>query len=208
MNKVLVVDDHPFIRSAVKVILKQEGFVVIAEAENGAEAVRLAQLHRPALIILDISMPKFDGLKVINRIVSLELPCKILVLTSQPVEFFAMRCMRAGASGFVSKAEDIDALAKAVKVIMSGHTFFPDLAGSSVRKSDIETTELEMLQSLSDREIAVLQHLARGMSNKEISELMLLSYKTVSTYKIRLVEKLNVKSLVFLADFAKRHNLI
>ncbi|ROL81470.1 DNA-binding response regulator [Pseudomonas protegens] len=208
MHKVLVVDDHPFIRSAVKALLKQEGFVVVAEADNGADAVRLAQLHRPALIILDISMPTFDGLKVINRVAGLGLPCKILVLTSQAVEFFAMRCMRAGASGFVSKGDDIEELAKAAKVIMSGYTFFPDLAGNSVRKSDVEITEIEILQSLSDREITVLQYLARGMSNKEISDVMLLSYKTVSTYKIRLVEKLKVKSLVFLADFAKRHNLI
>lgn len=208
MNKVLIVDDHPFIRSAVKVLMKQEGFDVVAEADNGADAVRLAQLHRPTLIILDISMPLFDGLKAINRIAALGLPCKILVLTSQSVEFFAMRCMRAGASGFVSKEDEIEELAKATKVIMSGYTFFPDLARNSVRKSDVEITEVEILQSLSDRELTVLQYLARGMSNKEISDVMLLSYKTVSTYKIRLIEKLKVKSLVFLADFAKRHNLI
>ena len=208
MNKVLIVDDHPFIRSAVKVLMKQDGFDVVAEADNGADAVRLAQLHRPSLIILDISMPLFDGLKAINRIAALGLPCKILVLTSQSAEFFAMRCMRAGASGFVSKEDEIEELAKAAKVIMSGYTFFPDLARNSVRKSDVEITEVEILQSLSDRELTVLQYLARGMSNKEISDIMLLSYKTVSTYKIRLIEKLKVKSLVFLADFAKRHNLI
>jgi two-component system response regulator EvgA len=208
MHKLLVVDDHPFIRSAVRALLQKEGFIVVAEAGNGADAVRLAQSHRPALIILDIAMPTFDGLKVISRVAALGLPCKILVLTSQSVEFFAMRCMRAGASGFVSKGDDMEELVKAAKLIMSGYTFFPDLSGSSVRKTDIEITESEMLQSLSDRELAVLQYLARGMSNKEISDLMQLSYKTVSTYKIRLVEKLNVKSLVLLADFAKRNNLI
>ena len=91
---------------------------------------------------------------------------------------------------------------------MDGYTFFPNLATSSVRRSDVETTDLELIQTLSDRELTILQQLAMGLSNKEIGDSMLLSNKTISTYKTRLIEKLNVKSVVYLADFAKRNNLI
>lgn len=208
MLKAMVVDDHPFIRSSVKMLLKQENFNVVAEADNGADAVQLAREHAPDLIVLDIGMPKLDGLEVISRICGLGLSSKILVLTSQSALFYSMRCMKAGAAGFISKTNDINELIKAIKAVMDGYTFFPNLASSSVRRSDIEATELDLIQTLSDRELTILQQLANGLSNKEIGEAMLLSNKTISTYKTRLIEKLNVKSVVYLADFAKRNNLI
>ncbi|WEK07347.1 MAG: response regulator transcription factor [Candidatus Pseudomonas colombiensis] len=208
MYKALVVDDHPFIRSAVKMLLKQEQFDVVAEADNGADAVQLAREHAPDLIILDIAMPKLDGLEVISRLSTLGLPSKILVLTSQPALLYSMRCMKAGAAGYISKTNDLDELVKAITAIMSGYTFFPNLATSSVRRSDVEATDLELIQRLSDRELTILQQLSNGLSNKEIGDAMLISNKTVSTYKTRLIEKLNVKSVVYLADFAKRNNLI
>ncbi|MCT8945756.1 response regulator [Pseudomonas iridis] len=208
MFKAMVVDDHPFIRSSVKMLLKQENFDVVAEADNGADAVQMAREHAPDLIVLDIGMPKLDGLEVISRISALGLSSKILVLTSQSAQFYSMRCMKAGAAGFISKTNDINELIKAIKAVMDGYTFFPNLAGSSVRRSDVEATELDLIQTLSDRELTILQQLANGLSNKEIGEAMLLSNKTVSTYKTRLIEKLNVKSVVYLADFAKRNHLV
>ncbi|NCE90618.1 response regulator transcription factor [Pseudomonas sp. L13] len=208
MHKAIVVDDHPFIRSSVKMLLQQEGFDVVGEADNGANALQLVRDHTPALVVLDITMPKLDGLEVISRIVSLGVPCKVLVLTSQSAQFYSMRCMKAGAAGFISKTNGLEELVKAIKAIMDGYTFFPNLATSSVRRSDIETTDLELIQTLSDRELMILQQLAKGMSNKEIGDSMLLSNKTISTYKTRLIEKLNVKSVVYLADFANRNNLI
>lgn len=208
MLKAIVVDDHPFIRSSVKMLLKQEHFEVVAEADNGADAVQLAREHAPDLIILDIAMPKLDGLEVISRISALGLSSKILVLTSQSALFYSMRCMKAGAAGYISKTNDLDELIKAIKAVMDGYTFFPNLATSSVRRSDVDATDLELIQSLSDRELAILQQLSNGLSNKEIGDAMLLSNKTVSTYKARLTEKLKVKSVVYLADFAKRNNLV
>lgn len=208
MHKAIVVDDHPFIRSAVKMLLRNEKFELVAEADNGADAVRLVREHAPELVVLDINIPKLDGLEVISRISALGLSSKILVLTSQPELLYSMRCMRAGAAGFISKTNDLEELVKAIKVIMSGYTFFPNLATSSVRLSDSETTDLQLIQTLSDRELTILQQLANGLSNKQIGEAMLLSNKTISTYKSRLIEKLKVKSVVYLADFAKRNNLI
>ena len=208
MFKAMVVDDHPFIRSSVKMLLKQENFDVVAEADNGADAVQMAREHAPDLIVLDIGMPKLDGLEVISRISALGLSSKILVLTSQSAQFYSMRCMKAGAAGFISKTNDINELIKAIKAVMDGYTFFPNLAGSSVRRSDVEATELDLIQTLSDRELTILQQLANGLSNKEIGEAMLLSNKTVSTYKTRMMAKLGLGSLVLLREFAKRNHLI
>ncbi|MDI2591061.1 response regulator transcription factor [Pseudomonas sp. 681] len=208
MHRALVVDDHPFIRATVKLLLEHERFEVVAEADNGADAVQLARKHDPELILLDIAMPSLDGLEVLSRISALKLSSKILVLTSQSAAFYAMRCMKAGAAGYISKTDELDELSKAIKALMAGYTFFPNLAGNSVRRIDIDSTELEMIRGLSDRELTILQQLARGLSNKEIGDAMLLSNKTVSTYKTRLIEKLNVKSVVYLADFAKRNSLI
>lgn len=208
MFKALVVDDHPFIRASVKMLLKQEGFGDVHEADNGVDAVQMAREHEPDLIILDIAMPRMDGMEVISRIRGLELNCKILVLTSQSPLFYSKRCMKAGAAGYFSKINDLAELVKAIKAVMSGYTYFPNLANSSVRTSDIDATDLDLIQSLSDRELTILQQLSLGFSNKEIGDALLLSNKTVSTYKTRLIEKLRVKSVVYLADFARRNNLI
>jgi two-component system, NarL family, response regulator EvgA len=208
MLKAIIVDDHPFIRSTVRMLLQQQHFDVVAEADNGADAVQQAREHSPDLLILDIAMPKLDGLEVISRISALKLSCKVLVLTSQPAQVYSMRCMRAGAAGFLSKTNELGELVKAIKIVMDGYTFFPNLNNSSLARIDTQATDQALIQSLSDRELTILQQLASGMSNKEIGDAMLLSNKTVSTYKTRLIEKLNVKSVVYLADFAKRNNLL
>ncbi|NMY86536.1 response regulator transcription factor [Pseudomonas sp. WS 5411] len=208
MHKALIVDDHPFIRATVRALLERDQFEVIGEADNGADALQMARQYEPELILLDIAMPSLDGLEVISRISALKLSSKILVLTAQSAAFYAMRCIKAGAAGYISKTDELSELSKAIKALMAGYTYFPNLAGNSVRRSDIDSTELEMIRGLSDRELIILQQLARGMSNKEIGDAMLLSNKTVSTYKARLIEKLNVKSVVYLADFAKRNHVI
>ncbi|HBP0288013.1 TPA: response regulator transcription factor [Pseudomonas aeruginosa] len=208
MIKALIVDDHSFIRASVKMLLKAEQIEVVAEADNGVEALHLARIHVPNLVVLDISMPLLDGMEVISRLCALNLPIKILVLTSLEAAFYAQRCMMIGASGYVSKSSNLDELVRAVKVIMNGYSYFPVLASSSVRLVDNQMSEHQLIQQLSNRELAILQQLARGFTNKEIGDAMLLSNKTVSTYKTRLIEKLKVKSVVYLADFAKRNNLI
>lgn len=208
MLKAMIVDDHPFIRSTVKMILNSEKFEVVAEAGNGSDAVQLAREHKPELILLDISMPKLDGLTVLGRLSAVNPAAKTIVLTSLCPTFYSRRCMNAGAAAYVSKTDDLSELVRAISVVMSGYTFFPNLTINSVRKSDVWATELKLIHSLSERELVVFQQLARGMSNKQIGEDMLLSSKTISTYKARVIEKLNVSSLVHLADIARRNDLI
>lgn len=208
MSSALVVDDHPFIRSAVKMLLANEGFALITEAGDGAEAIQCVREQVPDLIILELTVPKLDGLELIARITALKCPSRVLVLTSQPALFYCARCIKAGAAGFVSKSNELDELVKAVRAVMDGYTYFPDLASSTVRRSDIQCSDRELVQRLSERELSILQQLAQGMTNKQIGDALLISNKTVSTYKTRLIEKLNVKSVVYLADFAKRNHLV
>ena len=208
MYRVLIVDDHSLIRSAMAMMLSGQSFKVVGEAKDGVEAVQMARDYAADLIILDISMPRLDGLEVISRIRASGVTSRILVLTSLPALFYSQRCMKAGADGFVTKSQDLNELLRAIKAIMSGYMFFPNLKVSSVRNSDATLSEAEMIQRLSDRELTILQQLARGLSNKQIAEDMMLSSKTISTYKARLIEKLSMKSVVYLADFAKRNQLI
>jgi two-component system response regulator EvgA len=208
MHKALVVDDHPFIRASVSMQLRMDRVEVVGQADNGIEAIRLARERSPDVVILDLLIPGLDGLEVISRIKSMERPAKIVVLTSQLAESFSLRCMKAGAAGFVSKTDDLQALSKAVLAVLSGYTYFPDVALSSVNRRELEGSEAQCLASLSDRELVILQQLARGLSNKAIGEAMLLSNKTISTYKVRLIEKLKVSSVIDMADMARRNGLI
>ncbi|UUT22993.1 response regulator transcription factor [Pseudomonas sp. T8] len=208
MYKAIIADDHPLIRLTLRNILSERGFDIVAEAENGAEALQLARLHMPTIMVLDISMPKMGGLEVITRIGMMDLPIKILVFTSQAAEIYSLRCMKAGAAGFVSKTSHLDELVRAISAVMDGYSFFPNLSASSVRSSDIHVSDADLIKSLSDRELSIIQMLASGLGNKEIGTALLISNKTVSAYKVKLIEKLKVKSVIYLADFAKRNNLI
>jgi len=208
MHRALVVDDHPFIRSTVCMLLRQERLQIVGQTDNGIEAVRMARELAPDIIILDISLPGLDGMEVIDRVKRQEHPPKTLVLTSHMAEAYSLRCMQAGAAGFVSKTNDLGELNKAVRAVLSGFTYFPEVALSSVHSQELHATDAQRIACLSDRELMILQHLARGLSNKAIGEAMLLSNKTVSTYKGRLLEKLRLNSLIDMADFARRNQLI
>ncbi|KJK07450.1 MULTISPECIES: response regulator transcription factor [Pseudomonas] len=206
MHSVLIVDDHPVIRLAVRVLLEKHDMRVVGEADNGLDAVQLVRELTPQVVILDIGIPKLDGLTVISRIKALNVRSEILVLTSQTADAVCRRCIQLGARGFINKEEDLGSLITAIKAVESGYNFFPSLTYDSVNSTD-QLTELEQIQSLTDREVTVLQYLAQGYSNKEIGEKLFLSNKTVSTYKTRLLQKLGAASLVDLAEFAKRNAL-
>lgn len=209
MNKVLIVDDHPVIRLAVRMLMERHGYDVVAETDNGADAVQLAREFQPDLVILDIGIPKLDGLEVITRLSGiLEFEARILVLTSQAPGHFSMRCMHAGAAGYVCKQQDLTELLSAIKAVLSGYSYFPNQALHSVRSNLGNATERQLVERLSGRELAVLQQLAKGRSNKQIADTMFLSNKTVSTYKTRLLMKLNARSLVDLIELAKRNGIL
>ena len=208
MNKVLIVDDHPAIRLAVRMLMERHGYEVTGETGNGVDALQLAREQMPDIVILDIGIPKLDGLEVIARLIASSQPLKVLVFTSQAPGHFSMRCMQAGAAGYVCKQQDLTELLSAIKAVLSGYSYFPNQALHSVRSNLGNVSEAEMVERLSGREMMVLQQLARGKTNKEIADGMFLSNKTVSTYKTRLLLKLNARSLVDLIELAQRSGLV
>ncbi|MHC2599170.1 two-component system response regulator EvgA [Kluyvera sp. 1366] len=210
MLKILLVDDHPVVRFAVRMLLEKGGLNVVGETNNGIDAIQMARQLQPDVILLDIGLPKVDGFQVIDRLRNETQQIKILVLTSQGTSHFALRCQRAGANGFVTKTEDLTGLVEAVNVVGRGYNYFPqaDYLDKSQEKADIHQEEATIIRHLSDREMSVLVGLASGLSNKEISLKLVLSEKTISTYKHRLKSKLNARTIIDLIDFARRNQLL
>ncbi|RWU18016.1 DNA-binding response regulator [Pseudomonas alkylphenolica] len=208
MHSVFIIDDHPVIRLAVRMLLENEGYCVVGETDNGVDAMQMVRECLPDLIILDIAIPRLDGLEVLSRFHSMATPLKTLVLTAQSPALFAVRCMHSGAAGYVCKQEDLGELLRAIKAVLSGYNYFPSQVINNQRNAQSESGELELFKSVNDRELMVLQLFAQVRSNKEIAQGMFLSNKTVSTYKKRLMQKLKAQSLVELIEMAKRNALV
>lgn len=208
MNSIFIIDDHPVIRMAIRMLLENENYEVVGETDNGVDAMQMVRECMPDLIILDISIPKLDGLEVLARFNAMNLPSKILVLTAQAPSLFAIRCMQSGASGYVCKQEDLSELVSSVKAVLSGYNYFPSQALAATIKKEGDPNEIERFKLVNDRELMVLQLFAQGRTNKEIAKGMFLSNKTVSTYKTRLMQKLKAMTLVELIEMAKRNSLV
>lgn len=208
MNSVFIVDDHPVIRLALCMLLEHEDYKVVGEADNGVDAMQMVRECMPDLIILDISIPKLDGLEILSRFNAMSTRPKTLVLTAQTPTLFAIRCMGSGASGYVCKQEGLSELLSAIKAVLSGYNYFPSQALNPSRDDEALCAELDLFKSVNDRELMVMQLFAQGRTNKEIAKGMFLSNKTVSTYKKRLMQKLKAKSLVELIEMAKRNALV
>ena len=208
MTTVFIVDDHPVIRLAIRMLLEHEGYEIVGETDNGVDAMQMVRECVPDLIILDISIPKLDGLEVLARFNAMNSTLKTLVLTAQSPTLFAMRCMQSGAAGYVCKQEELSELVSAIKAVVAGYNYFPSQALAPERHEDGDSSEIELFKSVNDRELMVLQLFAQGKTNKEIAKGMFLSNKTVSTYKKRLMQKLKANSLVDLIELAKRNSLV
>ncbi|MGO2451268.1 response regulator [Pseudomonas taetrolens] len=208
MNTVFIVDDHPVIRLAIRMLLEHEGYEIVGETDNGVDAMQMIRECVPDLIILDISIPKLDDLEVLARFNAMNSTLKTLILTAQSPALFAMRCMQSGAAGYVCKQEDLSELISAIKAVFSGYNYFPSQALTPEKHEDDNFSEIELFKLVNDRELMVLKLFAQGKTNKEIATGMFLSNKTVSTYKKRLMQKLKADSLVDLIELAKRNALV
>ncbi|UVE18728.1 response regulator [Pseudomonas sp. LS44] len=208
MSRVLIADEHPVTRHAMRLLLEGEGHQVVSEAHNGVEAVQQTLETRPDLLILDIDLSRLNGLDVMARLHARGLRMPILVFTSQDSEHIAGRFLQAGAAGFVSKHDDLGELRLAVSMVLRGRSYFPSQLLGSVNLPAIRTQETERVNQLSNRELSVLYFLASGYSNHEIANELTISEKTVSTYRTRLQQKLNLRTLPELIDFARRNELV
>ncbi|WXL26814.1 response regulator transcription factor [Ectopseudomonas mendocina] len=210
MARILIADDHTVVRMAVRMILENAGHEVVGEASCGVDVVALARNLKPQLIILDIDLPQIDGITVLQRLCSGDNNFKVLVFSGMGADQYSVRCAREGAAGFISKSGDMEGLLTAVSIVLSGYTIFPtnhlpNLNSNTTNNFDNET---EAIKQLSTRELTVLRYLARGQRIRDIAKTLLLSEKTISTYKTRLITKLQVDNLAELIDIAKRNSII
>jgi len=208
MHNTVIVDDHPAIRLAVRSVLESSGaFKIVGEADSGPSALNVIRDNQPALVILDLDLPRMNGLELIERLKASNPGIKLLVLSAQQESIFASRALQAGANGFMSKSEGMSSIVQAAQSVLAGYSVFPSSALGAFAGTP-GNSPADLIKTLSDRELTVLQQLARGMSNKEIGDALLISNKTVSSYKTRVFEKLNISTLVELVDFARATDLI
>lgn len=209
MIRVLVVDDHTLVRAGLcRLLDSEEGIEVVGETGSGREAVELVGKLKPDVVLLDYSLPDMDGLEVTSRIIPQKTGARILVLTMYANEEYAIRVIRAGASGFVVKGAAPEELLAAVRKLARKGTYIsPAIMDKMVgRMGQPEPENPE--SSLSDREIQVLTRLARGCTTREVADELCLSVSTVETYRSRILEKLNLRNNSDLTRFAIRRGLI
>lgn len=210
MIKVLLADDHSIVRAGLRRIVEESGeMVVIAEASDGNEAIKLVQETLPDVAVVDISMPGMDGLEVISQLRSYcpELP--ILILTMHEEEQYVVRAIGAGARGYITKRSAPEELVNAIRKVHDGGRYLSDSAAESLAlRLGRGTSGMSLLDTLSNREIQVLRCLSMGKTNSEIAEIYHISVKTVDTYRSRLLRKLNLRNNAELSRFAIQNRLI
>ena len=209
--RLLLVDDHPVLRAGLKALLEGEGeFEVVGEAGTGEEGVELVKEVRPDVVLMDLSMPGIGGLEATRRIAALELGTKVLVLTVHAEEEYLLPVVQAGGSGYVLKRSADTDLLDGLRTVARGQVFlYPTTERFLLRRyRDAAEEKREGLALLSAREREVLAQTAQGYSSTEIGRRLLISPKTVDTYRARIMEKLRLNHRSELVRFALRTGLL
>lgn len=214
MIRVAIADDEALIRGGLRSMLDVEpDLEIVGEAASGREAVELARLKRPDVVLMDVRMPGMDGIAATERIVGDGLPTRVLVVTTFDLDDHVYAALRAGASGFLLKDTDPDRLADAVRTVASGDALLAPrvtrrLVEHYVAQPTPSAEVAARLATLTDREHEVLLEVARGRSNAEIAERIHLSEATVKTHVTRLLGKLSLRSRTQAVVFAYETGLV
>lgn len=205
MIRVLIADDHPVVRQGLRTFLGvQEDIEVVGEAADGAEAVARAEALTPDVILLDLNMPEVDGQSALQELRSRGISSRVLVLTSVGERARVLPVVRAGASGYLYKDVDPQALVQAIRAVHDGHVLFaPEAADAMLAPEQADKAAV----ALTEREREVLTQIARGRSNREIARALVVSEKTVKTHVSNILMKLGLQDRTQAALYAVRHGL-
>ncbi len=210
--KILLVEDHHIIRQGIKSLLeKQDGLVVAGEAEDGREAVELARTLKPDVIVMDVTMPKLNGIEATRRILEQDPDSKVIALSVHADDAFVSGMFTAGAAGYLLKDCLVEELVTAIRSVAQDHFY---LSKSIERTVVHEYRSLKANQvrsvfsTLTSREREVLQLIAEGRTTKQIADTLYISEKTVSTHRQHIMEKLGMESVPDLVKYAIREKLI
>lgn len=209
MLRVLLADDHTMFREAVARLLEKHlEAEIVAQASTSPEAVEAVTRHQPDLVILDIVMPGRGGLDVLAEIKQRRPRTKVLILTSCPEDRYAVRCLRGGADGYVTKDRSSEVLVDAVRTVARGQKFISDTLAQYLAQSLAGDREAAPHESLSDRELEVMRLLAMARTVSEIADELHLSVKTISTYRTRILQKTGLKNNAEIMRYAMEEGLI
>ncbi len=209
MIKILVADDHTVVREGIKQILTgQDDMLVEGEAGNGQEVINNITKKDFDLILLDISMPGRSGLEILEEIKTIQPKLPVLILSMHPEEQYAVRTLRAGAAGYLTKASAPQELISAIRKVSRGGKYVTSSLAEKLAFELDTGVEKPDHEKLSNREYQVMLMLASGKSVSEVAEELCLSAKTISTYRTRILEKMNMKKNAELTLYAVKNNLI
>jgi len=212
--KVLLADDHELVRDGLKAMLgAQEDIEVVAEASDGAEAVEEAIRLRPEVVLMDIRMPRLDGIEATRRLNAHAGAPRVLVLTTFDLDEYVYEALRAGAAGFILKDVPPGQVAEAVRTVAAGDQLLAPavtkrLVERFVKRPPPDTAREQRFEELTEREVEVLRHVARGLSNAEIAERLFLSEATVKTHLTRILSKLRLRDRVQAVVLAYESGLV
>jgi DNA-binding NarL/FixJ family response regulator len=206
VTRIMVVDDHQLVRRGLGVLIAgQPDLEVVAEADGPRSAMKLFHEKKPDLVIVDLSLNDGSGLELIKDIMSQQGETKLLVCSMHDELLYAERALRAGAHGYVSKHAGTDELLAAIRRVLDGRVYLSEKMTDRMLSRTVGTTD-EMqrspIESLSDRELEVFEEIGRGVGTREIAEKLVLSPKTVETYRENIKAKLNLKNATELTCYA------
>lgn len=209
--RVFLTDDHTLLRNALTMLLEgQEDIEVVGEASNAADAVKGVIKESPDVVLMDITLPDFDGIEATVRIIENLPETKVIAVTMHMEEVYLLKFLNAGGRGYVHKSAADRDLLKAIQVVMSGEIFLSS-AGVQVMANQYvnnENPKETLPDVLSERERQVLKLLARGYTSREIGEKLFLSPRTIETYRERIAVKLKLEHRSELVDYAIKHKLL
>jgi DNA-binding NarL/FixJ family response regulator len=213
MIRVVVAEDHLMVRAGIRALLEKAGDVyVMGEASNGQEAVQMTQELKPDVLIMDIMMPRMNGIQAAENIRDLKLPTYVLILSMYADEGFVHQALQCGVKGYVLKSSVSDELIQAVRTVAGGQTFLSspisEIIIESVMHPHPSGQPGEPLSTLSPREKEVLQLIAEEYTSGEIAKLLFISEKTVEKHRAKLMEKLNVRNIAGLVRMAVKFRLV
>lgn len=208
MIRVLIVDDHAIVRQGLRRILEEsKGLQVGGEASNGVEALKMLRNQKYGVVLLDISMPEKNGIDTLKLIIDKDREAKVLILSMYPEDQYAVRLMKAGASGYLTKETAPEQLVDAIRNVVAGKKHISSsLAELLLQECGVDSGKPPH-EILSDREYQVLRMIGSGKQVSEIAETLSLSVKTVSTYRAHILEKMKLRNNAELTHYVMRNNL-
>lgn len=208
-TKILIADDHVIVREGLKQIVAETSDMVVAdEAGSGHEVLNKVLKNDYDVVVLDITMPGMNGVDILNHLKNQRPELPVLILSMHPEEQYAVRVLRAGASGYLTKESAPDELIAAIRKVSAGKKYVSSSLAEKLA-FELETdTEKPLHETLSDREYQVMCMIASGKTVKEIAEELFLSVKTISTYRARILEKMKMKNNAELTYYAIKHGLV